>query len=128
MRRPEWAGCKQSKDDVPIPYTTRVNVPIAYKPQRGCSESRTQLMITPAQLRAARAIVGWSREKLAEKSGVGMPTIRDFELNNTDSKQGTVNKWRRALEIAGVEFIEEDDIKGPGVRLRESSRNRRQKR
>jgi hypothetical protein len=58
----------------------------------GYSESHSQSMITPAQLRAARAIVGWSREKLAEKSGVGMPTIRDFELNNTDSKQGTVNK------------------------------------
>ena len=31
---------------------------------------------------------------------------------------GTVNKWRRALEAAGVMFIDPDDQDGPGVRLR----------
>ena len=75
-------------------------------------------MITPAQLRAARAIVGWSREILSKKSGVGAPTIRDFELNGSDPKQGTVQKWRMALEAVGVRFIEADGRDGPGVRLR----------
>ena len=60
----------------------------------------------------------WSREKLSQKSGVGAPTIRDFELINTDPKQGTVQKWRLALEAAGVRFIDADDVDGPGVRLR----------
>ena len=75
-------------------------------------------MIVPAQLRAARALVGWSREALAKASGVPAPTIRDFELEKTDPKQGTVQKWRRALEQAGVEFQEATEMSGPGVRLR----------
>lgn len=75
-------------------------------------------MLTPAQLRAARALAGWSRDDLAKKSGVSAPTIRDFEVNGSDSKQGTVQKWQRALEAAGVEFIYAADGKGPGVRLK----------
>jgi transcriptional regulator with XRE-family HTH domain len=75
-------------------------------------------MVIPAQLRAARALIGWSREDLANKSGVGAGTIKDFEINDSDPKQGTVQKWRRALEQAGVEFIDPTDDKGPGVRLR----------
>jgi hypothetical protein len=49
---------------------------------------------------------------------VPAPTIRDFELNKTDPKQGTVHKWRRTLEVAGVEFLDEDQTQGAGVRLR----------
>jgi transcriptional regulator with XRE-family HTH domain len=75
-------------------------------------------MVIPAQLRAARALIGWSREDLANKSGVGAGTIKDFEINGSDPKQGTVQKWRRALEQAGVEFIDPIDDRGPGVRLR----------
>jgi transcriptional regulator with XRE-family HTH domain len=84
-------------------------------------------MITPAQLRAARSLIGWSREDLADRSGVGAGTIKDFEINDSDPKQGTVHKWRRALEAAGVIFIDEDDTVGPGVRLRESSRKQETK-
>lgn len=80
--------------------------------------SNPKAMILPAQLRAARALVGWSREKLAKASGVPAPTIRDFELGNTDPKQGTVHKLRRALEAAGVEFQDESETSGPGVRLK----------
>jgi DNA polymerase III epsilon subunit-like protein len=49
------------------------------------------------------------------------PTIRDFELGNTDPKQRTVRKWRRALEAAGVEFQEETETSGPGVRLKKQA-------
>jgi transcriptional regulator with XRE-family HTH domain len=75
-------------------------------------------VLTPAQLRAARALIGWSREELAKHSGVGANTTKDFEINDSDPKLGTVNKWRRALEAAGVEFIDPTADKGPGVRLR----------
>jgi len=78
-------------------------------------------MLTPAQLRAARALVGWSREKLAEKAGVAAETVKRFEFRGSNPKLGTVNKWRRALEAAGVEFIDNDAKSfegGPGVRLR----------
>jgi transcriptional regulator with XRE-family HTH domain len=77
-------------------------------------------MLTPAQIRAARAMIGWSREELAKRSGVSAPALRDFERleGGSDPRQGTVHKWQRALEAAGVRFIDADDHDGPGVRLR----------
>jgi transcriptional regulator with XRE-family HTH domain len=75
-------------------------------------------MLTPAQLRAARALVGWTREDLAAESDVFANTIRNFEQGISDPKQGTILKWRRALETAGVEFQDEDQTKGAGVRMR----------
>jgi hypothetical protein len=44
--------------------------------------------------------------------------VRDFELNGSDPKHGTVQTLRRALEAAGVKFIDADDQDGSGVRLR----------
>ena len=81
-------------------------------------------MLLPKQLRAARALVGWSREDLAEKAGVSPATVRGFELLGADSKQSTIFRMQRALEIAGVEFIEGDEHKGPGVRLKAPDRRR----
>jgi Tn3 transposase DDE domain len=52
-------------------------------------------------------------------------TVKRFEFRGSNPKLGTVNKWRRALEVAGVEFIDEDDVKGAGVRFKESSRRKR---
>jgi predicted transcriptional regulator len=75
-------------------------------------------MMTPAQLRAARALLGWSREELAKKAGVSDESIKGLELRGSDPRLGTVNKWRRALEAAGVQFIDENADGGPGVRLR----------
>jgi transcriptional regulator with XRE-family HTH domain len=77
-----------------------------------------RVMLTPAQLRAARALLGWSRDELAKHSGTAAETIQGFESRGSDPKLGTVNKWRRALEAAGVRFIDADDVDGPGVRLR----------
>jgi transcriptional regulator with XRE-family HTH domain len=74
-------------------------------------------MLTPAQLRAARALVGWSRETLAEQSGTAAQTVQGFEALGSDPKLSTLNKWYRALEGAGVEFIDESVEHGPGVRL-----------
>ena len=76
-------------------------------------------MLTPGQLRAARALLGWSRDTLAEKSGA-TETVQGFESRGSDPKLSTLIKWSRALEAAGVEFIDEDleADRGPGVRLR----------
>lgn len=78
-------------------------------------------MLTPAQLRAARALLGWSRDQLAETSGTSAETVKGFELRGTDPKLSTLNAWRRALEKGGVLFVEPDPLGeglGPGVRLR----------
>jgi transcriptional regulator with XRE-family HTH domain len=73
-------------------------------------------VLTPATLRAARALVGWSREDLAKASRTSDETIKNFEFRGTDPRLGTVQKWRRVLEASGVTFLDEDDLYGAGVR------------
>ena len=75
-------------------------------------------MLTPAQLRAARALLGWTRDDLAGKSDVAAVTVKGFECLGADSKISTLQKMRRALETAGIQFIDEDADGGPGVRFR----------
>jgi len=75
-------------------------------------------VLTGPQLRAARALLDWSRAVLAEKSGTSAVSIEQFERGITDPKLRTAGKWRRALEKAGVVFIDQDNELGPGVRLR----------
>lgn len=76
-------------------------------------------VLRPQQLRAARALVGWSREDLSRESGVSTLAIKSFETRGSDPRQTTIYKWIRALEKAGVVFLDEDKDGGPGVRLRE---------
>lgn len=75
--------------------------------------------LTSAQIRAARALIRWSAEKLAEHSAVSVTTVRRAELMPSSTALTRVNDGaiRRALEEAGVEFIDADKG-GPGVRLR----------
>ena len=77
-------------------------------------------MITVAQLRAARALVGWSQPELAERSGVGIATIRRMEGARGLPKTTAKNVWKvqQAIEDAGVLFIDENGG-GPGVRLKD---------
>ena len=83
-------------------------------------------MLTPAQLRAARALLGWSRDVLAEHSDTASETVQGFESRGADPKLSTLNKWRRALELAGVVFIDPNpmagDNLGSGVRLRSDAK------
>ena len=74
--------------------------------------------LTSAQLRAGRALVRWSAEDLARHSSVGVTTIRRAELMESETSMTVANDQavRRALESAGVEFIDENGG-GPGVRL-----------
>jgi transcriptional regulator with XRE-family HTH domain len=74
-------------------------------------------MITATQCRAARALLYWSQQELADSAGVGIVTLRQLEAGNTQPRRATLDVIRRALESAGVEFIEENGG-GPGVRLR----------
>jgi transcriptional regulator with XRE-family HTH domain len=77
-----------------------------------------QIMITSAQLRAARALIRWSTGDLANASGVGVATIKRLE-NGVGVPSGnlrTMAAIQQALEGAGVEFIGYPDDK-PGVCL-----------
>jgi transcriptional regulator with XRE-family HTH domain len=74
-------------------------------------------MMTPAQCRAARALLDWSQQQLADAARVGNATIRNFESGRSSPQNATLEVLRRALEAAGVEFIPENGT-GAGVRLR----------
>ena len=77
------------------------------------------------QIRAARALVKWSAEDLARQSSVSLRTIRRAELIDHQTSMTAPNDLaiRRAFELAGVEFIDENGG-GPGVRLRNGTRKR----
>jgi hypothetical protein len=70
---------------------------------------------------AARALIRWSAQQLADASAVGVTTIRRAELTASETKLTRVNDHaiRRTLEAAGVEFIDAE-VGGPGVRLSRS--------
>ena len=80
-------------------------------------------MISSAQMRAARALLGWDQRQLAEAAGLSLPTIQRME--SADGVVGgtveTLMKVVEALEKAGVELIAEDAVsqaRGRGVRLK----------
>jgi transcriptional regulator with XRE-family HTH domain len=77
-------------------------------------------MITAEQCRAARALLDWPREQLAETSRVSRRTIIDFERSAREPRYLTFDAIRRVFEEAGVEFIAENGG-GPGIRLKKSS-------
>jgi transcriptional regulator with XRE-family HTH domain len=79
--------------------------------------------LTSDQLRAARALLRWSAEDLSRRSSVSLRTIRRAELAEQHTTMTTPNNLaiRRALEDAGIEFIDENGG-GPGVRLRKRRR------
>ena len=85
-------------------------------------------MLTSAQIRAARALLRWSAEDLARQSAIGVTTIRRAELTDQKTSMTKANDLavRRALEGAGVEFIDENGG-GPGVRLRNRPRPKKTK-
>jgi hypothetical protein len=84
---------------------------------------KTPPPLTSAQIRAARALIRWTAEDLAQNSTVGVTTIRRAELTESQTALTRVNDrvLRRTLEEAGVEFIDENGG-GPGVRLRKTPR------
>ena len=75
--------------------------------------------LTSGQIRAARAFLRWRAKDLARESAVGVATIRRAELTEDETSMTAPNDLsiRRALEAAGVEFIDGNGG-GPGVRLR----------
>jgi transcriptional regulator with XRE-family HTH domain len=83
-------------------------------------------MLQVAQLRAARALLGWRQEDVAQAAKVGIATIRRIE-----SQEGplmgyvsTFLKIQAAFEQAGIQFIDEDETGGFGLRMAKKKRKR----
>jgi len=74
-------------------------------------------MISPAQIRMARAALGISVRALAEQAGVADSTIHRFEASKGGMQTGTLDRLQAALEAGGVIFLSADASGGPGVRL-----------
>ena len=66
-------------------------------------------MIDGRQIRAARAMLGWSRTDLIQASGISMSALLRMEGGLADSRGSTLNKVVKALSAAGIEFISRDD-------------------
>ena len=82
-------------------------------------------MISPAQLRAARALLGIDQRTLAEMAGVSLPTIQRMEAStgNVRGVIDTLTKVVQAIELAGVELIGNEQPsqgRGRGVRLKDA--------
>ena len=77
------------------------------------------IRLSPRLTKAARALLEWQQQDLAEASGVPKPTISAFEARRGDAKMATLNNRAavEALERAGLEFIPENGG-GVGIRFR----------
>jgi transcriptional regulator with XRE-family HTH domain len=83
-------------------------------------------MITPSQCRAARGLLDWTQQELADAARIGVATVRLFEGDVGESRHATVAMLRQAFELAGVEFIDENGG-GLGLRLRKRQRPKKPK-
>ena len=76
----------------------------------------------PAQCRAARALIEWTRTQLAEAAGLPRSVVADFETGRRLPPPESIDAMRRALENGGVVLIPENGG-GAGVRLKFSRRD-----
>ena len=77
-------------------------------------------MVTARQIRAGRALLGWSQQKLADHAILSLNTIRRIEGEVGDMRVSSITAIEKALHKAGVEFLP-----GEGVRLAPVSPKRR---
>jgi len=95
--------------------------------------NQSKKMLSPAQCRAARALLGWTQRELSAAIKAGPKTVSDYEISDLEGsgradntrtlRASTLERLRTALEDAGIIFIEEDD-QGEGVRFREPEGSR----
>ncbi|CAH1649862.1 helix-turn-helix domain-containing protein [Chelatococcus asaccharovorans] len=75
-------------------------------------------MITPAQCRAARALLNWNQRQLAAEANIGVSTLRDFEISKRVPVKNNLLAIRAVLEAAGIVFLEDGQPAiGSGVSL-----------
>lgn len=83
------------------------------------SDFKSDFFMTPAQCKAARALLGREQDEIAKAASIARTTLIDFEAGRRVPRATTIAAIRAALEAAGVIFIEENG-EGPGVRLKKN--------
>ncbi len=76
-------------------------------------------MITPGQIRGARAMLGISQAELAKLAEISTTGLNNIENGNADPKASTLKAIQSALETAGIIFVPSNG-EGPGVRMRKT--------
>jgi len=66
----------------------------------------TDVFITPSQCRMARAHLNWSQQELAERAGLVLNTISNFEKGDRQADARTIKAIASVLEIAGLQFLD----------------------
>ena len=88
--------------------------------------AKKEALITASQCKAARGLLGWTQEELAEKLGVTRRTIHNFEHELRKTKKPMLIKMRKLFMDAGVELIEAGETSragGGGARWRDSRKS-----
>lgn len=67
--------------------------------------------INARQIKAARALLDWSQDRLAEACGLSIATIRKIESGHISPRNSTMGGIQRALEGAGLEFIDPNGVR-----------------
>ena len=80
-----------------------------------------RVMITARQIRAARTLLGWTQQELADKAVVSLNPVARLEAGKVDSRISTVNSVQKALEQSGVLFLSANQELGECLRLRHPS-------
>jgi transcriptional regulator with XRE-family HTH domain len=75
-------------------------------------------VITIAQIKAARALLGWPQRQLASETGISLGTIKNIESGVQDPRGSHLAAIERAFSRAGVVLLEEGDQRGQGRGVR----------
>ena len=76
-----------------------------------------QPLITPEQLRASRAWLGWSQAELARRANVSERTVQTFERGQRLPHANSVAGLRHAVELAGIRFLFDQQGTAAGIAL-----------
>jgi transcriptional regulator with XRE-family HTH domain len=99
---------------------SRLAKEIRQQRQNAQSKSLQCCEMNELQCRLARTALGWGVRDLAKIASLSTQTISRFE-NGDELRPTTLKKLREVFEAAGIEFIDESDDKGVGVRLAKAS-------
>lgn len=76
------------------------------------AEIQEPMRILPEACRAARGLLGWSQTELANRAGITLSTVKNFEVGRSRPIRLSMKAMERALEDGGIRFIFEEDEKG----------------
>lgn len=69
------------------------------------------MSLNAAQIRAARGLLDWTRDQLANASGVSVPALSKIETSRSNPHPETIAKVQSALEMAGCVFTDNSGVK-----------------